>query len=140
MSSFCEYQRNHCKKVYCTLTFLPYIESSEKSDKKNILLKQKLFEFRHFVFCTSFIKLITLSLEQINKRTKKDYKIIARVEQWYVCQYFWPRGFADAVLGTAYLLLLLFLFLLFLRIHAQSKPPLRCKLKNLNFDRFLMIK
>ena len=40
---------------------------------------------------------------------------------------FWPRGFADAVLETAYLLLLLFLFLEnFFEFHEKSGHSLHC--------------
>ena len=43
---------------------------------------------------------------------------------------FWPRGFADAVLGTAYLLLLLFLLLFlenFFEFHEKSGHSLHCQ-------------
>ena len=40
---------------------------------------------------------------------------------------FWPRGFADAVLGKAYLLLLFLLFLEnFFEFHEKSGPLLQC--------------
>ena len=55
----------------------------------------------------------------------------SRLAKKYLVQnpYFWPRGFADAVLGTAYLLFLLLLLLLlenFFEIHEKSGHFLHC--------------
>ena len=39
---------------------------------------------------------------------------------------FWPRGFADSVLGKAYLLLLLFFSENFFEFHEKGGPLLQC--------------
>ena len=125
----------------CTITMINVSLCSGTNAKLSIGKIQRLY--KNLKLCLCCWKLVWHSCK-IKKETDLSLpKMLIYIKIWlsltydlyngeiYQKIYFWPRGFADAVLGTAYLLLLLLIFLFlflenFFEFHEKSGHSLHC--------------